>query len=40
MTEGDGIASAEVMRIIGDVVKAFLHVHCDNVGFNRVIIFF
>lgn len=31
------IADGETFRIIGNVLRAFLHLHCDTVGYNKVI---
>ena len=31
------IADGEIFKIISNVLRAFLHVHCDTVGYNKVI---
>ena len=31
------IADGEIIKTISNVLRAFLHVHCDTVGYNKVI---
>lgn len=30
------MAEGDIFRIIGNVIRAFLHIHCDTVGYNKV----